>query len=461
MEKPRIGLIGLTLQLYKDKRPALIPRLEKFSRELKKGLSGAADIVHYPVAWNKETASEAFSSFSENKVDGIILVFLSYSPSLALLPSVKKAKVPVLIWNTQKLATIDDNFGPQDSFSNHGMHGVQDLASVLLRENARFSIVTGHYKDKKTLADVCGWCRAAFASSKLSSARIGRIGSLFPEMGDFALDPEILKSAVGPVTLEIGSKELAKFNKFPAPDKRDINRYLNFKAIWDSGIGAEVKKDSLKALFFLKRLSEKNNISGWAVNFQGLGKNMPMPFLGISCLLSYGMGYGGEGDVFSSAAVLLAQILSDKQATFTEMFTTDYKKSRVYMTHMGESNLSLRRKTEPVKMVLNKMELGNAVPTVVPVFSIKAGEYTLLNLTASGKHGLKIIMSSVKVLNRKPFREMSTPHFLMSPKNQNIEQFLTSYSMEGGTHHLALASGDIRQELRFFSFIKDISAVEV
>jgi len=462
MEKPRIGLIGLTLELYKKKRPELIPRLENFSTELQKSLAETADIVHFPVAWNKETISKAFSAFAESGVNGVIIVFLSYAPSMAVIPALKKLKVPVLIFNTQKLETISAGFNPKDSFGNHGMHGVQDLSSVMLREGLRFSLVTGHYKNSDALARVSSWCSAALASSKMDRARIGRIGGLFPEMGDFALEPGILKEHLGPATVDIPVKELSEFAKFPAPSKEDIRRHLNFRARWDKDIPAAVRADSIKSFFFLKRLAGKYGISGWAVNFQGLkGKKMPMPFLAISCLLSEGMGYGGEGDIYSSSAVFLAQSLSGRNATFTEMFTTDYKKSRIYMTHMGESNLSLRRKGEPVRMVLNKMELGNSVPTVVPVFSIKPGDYTLLNLASSGKSGLKMIMGRVKVLDRKPFKEMRTPHFLLSPRGRPVEEFLTAYSMEGGTHHLALAAGDIIEKVKFFSFMKKLPLAEI
>ena len=186
MRKPEIGVLGLTLSLYKKNLPELIPCLESFSGEVNTALSKVSGTVHYPVAWNRKTVSEGFSLFEKEKVDGIIIVFLSYSQSLEILPAVRKTGIPLLIWNTQKLAEIDGTFGPQEMFENHGMHGVQDLASVLSREGIDFSVITGHYKDKKTLSAVSDWCEAAYAVSRISEARIGRIGGVFTHMGDFA-----------------------------------------------------------------------------------------------------------------------------------------------------------------------------------------------------------------------------------------------------------------------------------
>ncbi|HNS32792.1 MAG TPA: hypothetical protein PKN36_07450 [bacterium] len=460
MEKPKIGLLGLTLELYKTKAPSMIPSLENFSGELREILSDRAEIVHYPLGYNRKTISEAFSKFSGAGVDGIILVFLSYSPSLVMLPSLKKTDIPILIFNTQKLEKIGLDFSPKDSSSNHGMHGVQDLASVLLREKIKFSLITGHCKKPATLEKVSSWCMAARAASRLSKARVGRIGGLFKDMGDFAMESEVLRSATGTGTVEVSEDELSQFHEFPEPSNEEIENVLDFRIEWSPDVDNSSRINAMKAYFFMKELSVKKDISGWAVNFEGIGQFMPMPFLGVSCLLKEGMGYGGEGDIFSATAVLLAQAVSKGKATFTEMFTTDYKNSRIYMTHMGESNLGLRRKDEPVKMFLNKMALGNGIPSVVPSFSICPGKYTLLNLAGSSKNSLRMIISTVEVLDVKPFREMKTPHFLIQPEKK-VEEFLTDYSLQGGTHHIALASGDIRESLKFFGFIKGLETVEI
>lgn len=460
MRKPEIGVLGLTLNLYKKKLPELMPCLERFSREVNFTLSKISETVHYRVAWDKKTVSEGFNLFRKEKVDGIIIVFLSYSQSLEILPAVRRAGVPLLLWNTQKIAEIDSSFGPQKMFENHGMHGVQDLASVLSRDGIEFSLITGHYKDKKTLSAVSDWCESANAVSEMAGARIGRIGGSFPQMGDFAMEPEILKSALGPAAVEIEGSSLTKFSNCTFSAKDVTARYLPSDIFWSREISSEVKENALKSVQFLKHLVCEKKLSALAVNFEGLEKEMPMPFLGISCLMSEGLGYGGEGDIYSASAVLLGHLLSGNNATFTEMFTTDYKNSRIFMSHMGESNIGLRRKNEPVKIVLNRMELGNRVASAVPVFSIKPGQYTLFNLTGIHNGGLKFIVSLVEVADRKPLKAMKTPHFFIKP-GQKVEDFLTDYSKEGGTHHLAMVPGDIRRKLRFFCHIKQIPLVEI
>ncbi len=459
MNNAKIGVIGLTLGLYKKNLPALIPCLEKFSAELKTILSRTFRTVHYPLAYDRRTVGEGFRLFEKEKVDGIIIVFLSYSQSLEILPAVRKTHIPLLIWNTQKIAGIDDRFGEQEMLENHGMHGVQDLTSVLSREGMEYSLITGHYKDKKALSSVNDWCEAAGSASKISQARIGRIGGVFPQMGDFAMEPQVLNSVLGPSTVEIGNSELRKFSDRRFTEKDAAARCLPSDIIWPEEIDSKTRSSALKGISFLRELADEKQLSAFAINFEGLGKEMPMPFLGVSCLMSDGLGYGGEGDIYSATAVLLGHLLSGNRATFAEMFTTDYKNSRIFISHMGESNIGLRR-DEPVRLVLNRMGLGNRISTVVPVFSIKPGRYTLLNLAGEYGGGLRFISGLIEVEDRKPLKTMNTPHFFIRPERK-IEDFLTDYSKEGGSHHFALAKGDIRQKIKFFCKIKKIPFVEV
>lgn len=461
MKGCKTGVMGLTLNLYKKSIPSLMPQLESFSRELNDIISKFSEPVHYPLAWDKKTVLEGLSLFEKEKVNSIILVFLSYSTSLDIIPLFRKADIPILIWNTQKLDRITTSFSSQDVLENHGMHGVQDLASVLVREGIKFSLITGHYKDRKTIGLIKDWCESSYAVSKMRDTKIGRIGGTFPNMGDFAIRPEILKEILGPETMEIeiGKDDIAKFKKYTVK-MHEARCYLPSDTVWSSEITEDIKEMVYKSVYFLQELIKEKELSGIAINFQGLSKEIPMPFLAISYLLGEGIGYGGEGDIYSASAVLLGQILSENKASFTEMFTTDYKNSCIFMSHMGEMNIALRRKDEPVRIVLNKMELGNNVPTVVPVFSIISGRYTLFNITGTEDGTLKFIVSLVEVLDRCPLKKINTPHFFIRPPLK-VEDFLTEYSMEGGTHHLAIAYGDIRNQLKFFCSIKNIPYVEI
>ena len=80
---------------------------------------------------------------------------------------------------------------------NHGVHGTQDLASVLTRSGIRFHYVTSPVNDPQGLAELGDFFAAAAAVRRLRSARIGMLGYPFPGMGDFAVDTTHLAATLG------------------------------------------------------------------------------------------------------------------------------------------------------------------------------------------------------------------------------------------------------------------------
>ena len=88
------------------------------------------------------------------------MVFLTYAPSLYVLPALQRTQRPVLIWSTQKLGALDENTTDWDTEENHGVHGAQDLANVLRRAGRRFEVLAGHWQDSAVLAELESWALA-------------------------------------------------------------------------------------------------------------------------------------------------------------------------------------------------------------------------------------------------------------------------------------------------------------
>lgn len=93
----------------------------------------------------------------------------------------------------------------------------------------------------------------------------------------------------------------------------------------------------------LRRWIEKENLLGFTVNFLSISRNAglsQMPFLGIAKEMSRGIGYAGEGDVLTAAlAGTVSRVLGS--ASFSEMFCPDWSTDTIFLSHMGEMNISL------------------------------------------------------------------------------------------------------------------------
>ncbi|MGC8805175.1 MAG: L-arabinose isomerase family protein, partial [Candidatus Ratteibacteria bacterium] len=301
-----------------------------------------AHIVPSEISYTTHLVEKAFAKMSQSDVDGIIIIFLSYSPSFIIGPVIKSRKFPVLMWNTQQLFEITKNFSSSDMMNNHGMHGVQDLASVLLRNNVPFTIITGHYSQEDTIKEVERWCKCAAICHDLKKLNIGRIGGRFKDMGDFSIPDSQITDLMGPKIIEIKMHQLHEIANSISPD--EIYRVIedeNKKFYVSNDLDIETRKKSVRLELALRTLIDQHHLQALAINFMGFeGKNYSMPFAAISKFISEGMGYGGEGDVVCSTGVWILQQIS-APASFTEMFTTDYKNNRILMSHMGESNLKM------------------------------------------------------------------------------------------------------------------------
>lgn len=465
MEKilPKIGFIGLSLKLYKIKLPNLMSSLKNFSQELKIVFEKMAQVVHYPLVCDKDDVEMAFLELKREKVSGIILVFLSYATSFSLLPVLKKYSLPILIWNTQQIKQITSEFARKDLLSNHGMHGVQDLCSVLRREEIPFTLITGHFLDRKAQKEVKAWCGATQAASTLSETNIGRIGGTFEDMGDFSVESSILTKELGPKVTEIPFTSFAKAGK--EVKREDIERSIaedKKKFSVDETLEEETHFRSARLELALRKIVKENNLSALAINFLTFTRCVgveTVPFLGISKLLGEGLGYGGEGDVYSATAVYLLQLLAGK-ANFVEMFTADYKNKCILMNHMGESNPQMAKRGFPIKIVQDDLVLSDCLPTAILSFTLESGEVSLLNLRITSNKGLEFILTKGEILNKSPLRNIPSPHFIFKPK-MRIEEFLTQYSLRGGTHHLALCYRDISREIKYFCRITGVSLSEI
>ena len=82
----------------------------------------------------------AIDLFEKENVDSIVTLHLAYSPSLESEKALKNTKLPIIILDT----TPNFDFtGDDDTISisyNHGIHGVQDMCNLLVRNNKEFFI---------------------------------------------------------------------------------------------------------------------------------------------------------------------------------------------------------------------------------------------------------------------------------------------------------------------------------
>ena len=187
--RPRIGLVAVTLELYETLAPGLRASREAWLRRaLIPALETKAEVVFGGAVFRRDAVESAVSDHERAGVDALVVVHLTYAPSQMLLPALQRTRLPIVLWNTQELGSVDTTFTMAMMLDNHGVHGTQDLANVLRRAGVRFEYVTGGAGEADGLEDLGDVFAAAAAVGRLRRARVGLLGYPFPGMGDFAVD---------------------------------------------------------------------------------------------------------------------------------------------------------------------------------------------------------------------------------------------------------------------------------
>ena len=444
IRKARVGLLGLMFDLY-DAWPQLKLDMAEFGGQLVDALAPFAEVEFPGVCSNREQVERAVTGFEASGKDLIVVVLLTYAPSHIALPALLATRLPILIFNTQQLFEINRETQGIDTTRNHGMHGVQDLANVLLRAGRPFHIVTGHYQDARTLAEVKGWCDAARTAKHLATLRIGLVGYAMEGMGDFGLDETAFLAQIGVEVHHLSMKSLATAAK-SAPQAAITEQMTSDRQRFqfDPGITELEHEASARLEWALRETLAQQGMHGFASHFLAVGAEGwldTLPFLAASKLLAEGYGFGGEGDVTSAAAVCMMQTLAG-QANFTEMFTMDFAGNAALMMHMGEGNWRMARRDEPVRVLRSTLKEIMDVPVdpLLLAFTLEPGPCTLVSLTTVAGGKLKLVVAEGEVVDHPYIADLNRPHYKFRPDG-DLCDFLTRFSLEGGSHHQAMAYG--------------------
>jgi L-arabinose isomerase len=127
------------------------------------------------------------------------------------------------------------------------------------------------------------------------------------------------------------------------------------------------------------------------------------------------------------------------------------------MSHMGEANPKFARKDMPVQLIMDDLGIVDIkYPPVLLRFSLEPGDVTLVSLTTLGYGQMKFIVTEGKIVDFPPIPAISKPHFKFAPDG-DLSEFLTQFSIEGGSHHQALVYGRMSGTI---SKIADIMGID-
>ncbi len=454
MKKPKIGLLPMYIKLYDDSWPEMRARVDAFHQTIVKELSKRGiDVLSAPVCRIKPEFEEAVRTFEAEQVDAIVTLHLAYSPSLESSDVLATTKLPLIILDT----TPEYDFTPEQDVDeilyNHGIHGVQDMCNLLIRNKKVFSIEAGHWDKSDVLDRISSCIRAARLATCMKNARVGRIGKAFAGMGDFDVPAEDIKSTIGVETVNYdfnGSKSL--ISEITEEEiKAEIAGYIS--EFYSEGVSEEVIRRSAIAGLAVRRWVEKEKLTAFTVNFLDItgDSGLPtMPFVEASKAMARGIGYAGEGDVLTAALTgAIGSVYSN--TSFTEMFCPDWKNNSIFLSHMGEMNIDLAAE-RPV-LVEKDFPFTDVENPAVAYARFREGRVVFANLAPGENQKYSLVLAEGYMLRVDGEDKMKQSiHGWFKPKAP-IQRFLADYSKAGGTHHAVLVYDDVIDDLVKFGEI--------
>jgi L-arabinose isomerase len=456
---PRVGVLPLYLALYDQVAPRYRPQVEGFARRVATRLTAAGLAVELArICCVRADVERAVADLASRDIDLLATLHLSYSPSLEAAEVLAACRLPLVLLDTTPAPRFAEEATMDDLFTNHGIHGVQDLACMLRRFGRLYAVVTGHVEDEAFLREVVAVAQGAQMARYLRSLRVLVFGDEFAGMGDFAVEPEVLAKTVGITVNRVSVAELAERTRRVSEDKLAAEALADGERYDCSKVSSQLLSASNRVGLGVRGMLEEFGAGAFSFNFQSFSRETgtaTVPFLEASKAMARGVGYAGEGDALTAALVgALLQVVSE--VTFTEMFCPDWEGNAIFMSHMGECNPTLAA-ARPV-IVEKDYVFGSAENPVIAVFPVRPGPATLVNLAPGPADSFAVLASRVRILDRwLPQRFPDVPHFWVEPCDTELRDLLRRYSECGGTHHLALLLGDRIEPVRHMAEIMGFS----
>ena len=446
--KLTIGLLPFYLKLYDDTAPSMRESIESFYLKIAESFqSKGITVKTAQVCRLEHEFQEVVDSFSKKNVQAIVTIHLAYSPSLESINPLLNTDTPLIILNT----TPDFSFGPtrkpeRISF-NHGIHGVQDMCSMLVRNNRQFYIESGHWEQSNVLGRVINRIRGIAAAKSFKGSKIGILGEPFAGMGDFQVAQSVLEEEYGIKTIRFPNEQGFLPQKENRSIENEIAYYSTFADI--SGVPKDIMTANAVTTQLLRSWADKESLDGFTCNFLSISTKSfikRVPFLFAAVGMYEGIGYAGEGDILT-AALVSSLLKLNPETTFTEIFCPDWENDQLFLSHMGEINPRICPGT--AKMEAKEYHFSDALPPVYSTGQCMQGDALLVNLIPLSPKSFRLILCPVKVIGSDKTGFSSSVHgWIQSPLP--ISEFLTEYSKLGGTHHSGLIYDEQVETLETF-----------
>lgn len=461
--RPRIGLLGIMQPLYDDMIPGITEHQAAYAARVAEALSEVADWTVSPPVRGREDAERTMREFEAADLDGVLVVMLTYGPSLRVTRMFSQMRLPVALANIQPDPAVTPEWDMADMTYNQGIHGAQDTANAMVRAGLPFEVITGEWQSDEFADRIDRWARAARAVTAWRRLRVGVFGYPMNGMGDARVDESALLRALGPQIEVIAPGALHRaVADLPADEVAALMAWEDETFEVDPRLSKEEREDHARMQLGIEQLLVASGCAAYSTHFDAIGEDgrfARLPMAAASNLMAKGYGFAGEGDVLAAAMVHAGHQLAG-DGHFTEMYAMDFPTDSVLMSHMGEGNWKVAREDEPVRLIKRPLGIGGLADPPTVVFRYRTGPATLASLVALGGERFRLVVAEGEVIDAPELPDLEMPYGQFRPET-GVRGCMDAWLRSGGTHHMVMNTGLRAEDWRVFCDLAGIEYVRV
>jgi L-arabinose isomerase len=394
---------------------------------------------------------------------GIIAWMHTFSPAKMWISGLSKLNKPLLHFHTQfnrdiPWSTIDMDF----MNLNQSAHGDREFGYICTRLRLNRKVVAGHWQDKKVIASIGAWSRAAVASVDARSLKVARFGDNMRDVAvtegnkvssQITLNYEVHGFGVGDLVAEVNKvsdKEVQSLLKTYGEEYKASASVLTSTAI----------KEAARIELGMRSFLERGGFKAFTTNFEDLHGLVQLPGLAVQRLMADGYGFGAEGDWKTAALVRTMKVMAsglEGGTSFMEDYT--YHLDPANMAGLGSHMLEVCPSIASDKPTLevHPLGIGGKSDPARLVFKTKTGNAINASLIDMGDR-FRMILNTVEVIECPPMPKLPVASVLWK-QMPDLKVAAEAWIYAGGAHHTGFSQALTTEHLTDFSEITGIECV--
>lgn len=467
----KVGLFSVGLDTYWGQFDSLLNNLKGYHREIKKEIEKrGVEVVDAGMVDNRDKASAAIELFNSNQVEMIFLFVSTYALSSTILPIARQVSKPFVLLNLQPVEKLDyEKFNHLDDYAKKtGLWlehcqacAIPEISCVLNRAAVRYEIITGYLKEERVWDEIESWLRAVKAVKALQGNNMGIMGNYYGGMLDVYSDLTRLSSTFGTHFDIIEMCELRTIRDQVSPQeiRQKVEEFHHLFEVDTHCSQTEIERAATTSVA-LDRLVERHRLQSMAYYYEGQPGNeyeniVTSLIAGNTLLTGRNVPVAGEYEIKNAHAM---KILSELGAggSFAEFYLMDFEENIIFLGHDGPAHFQIA--DGPVKLVPLPVYHGKPGSGLSIQMSVKNGPVTLLSVVEDHDELFLLVAEGESV-----------PGDVLQIGNTNsryrfsgdIREFINKWSKQGPSHHCAIGTGHLANEIEKIAFLLHIRTVNI